>query len=344
MQDLSTLPLLAAAREARFPGLVWAYEKTPGAPPQPLPADVIEEALQRKAGWVWLHVDLVDHRTHGWVGQLCALPDAARAILEGHVEDLTLGHDEGVVHGTSADFIRELDEARDRSEAIGHLCFAVTETLLVTGRRHPLSGPEDVHGTIEKTNAKTAFDLFGTIVGAFCRSAARRLAESAAVLDDVEDRIVAERRVNNERRRLMAARRLVVGLHRPVAALVALFRGDERSEWPLPESGHAALRRLGKRLTALDREIVMLGERARLLQEEVSAELQEESNRSLKALAIMSALLLPGTLVFAIFGMNTAGLPLTESPWGFIEAMAIGIAATALFYWLLLKAGADLRF
>jgi zinc transporter len=48
---------------------------------------------------VWLHVDLLDQRSHAWVGPACALPASARAILEGHDESLVLGHDRGIVHG-----------------------------------------------------------------------------------------------------------------------------------------------------------------------------------------------------------------------------------------------------
>ncbi len=84
--------------------------------------------------------------------------------------------------------------------------------------------------------------------------------------------------------------------------------------------------------------------RARLLQEEMAAELADESNRSLKAMAVMSALLLPGTLVVGIFGMNTAGLPFTHGDAGFFWAMFVGIAATVLFYWLLRRAGVSMRF
>ena len=58
----------------------------------------------------------------------------------------------------------------------------------------------------------------------------------------------------------------------------------------------------------------------------------------------MSALLLPGSLVVGVFGLNTGGLPLSDSPAGFIAALGIGIAATAFFYWALLRAGASLRF
>jgi len=42
--------------------------------------------------------------------------------------------------------------------------------------------------------------------------------------------------------------------------------------------------------------------------------------------------------------MNTEGLPLTHTHGGFLLAMLLAGGATGLFYWLLLRAGADLKF
>src|SRR5690606_17859117 len=116
-----------------------------------------------------------------------------------------------------------------------------------------------------------------------------RLKEAAALLDAVEDRLVTER-LSDERRSLKEVRRLAVSLHRPVAGMVALFEEEAREDWTLSEHAHAVLGRLSMRLERLDREIVMVNDRARLLQEEMAAELADESNRSLRAMAIMSAL------------------------------------------------------
>ena len=51
-----------------------------------------------------------------------------------------------------------------------------------------------------------------------------------------------------------------------------------------------------------------LYERAKLLQEEIASQMSEQMNRNLMALSILTALLMPATLVSGIFGMNVAGL------------------------------------
>ncbi|MDX8523198.1 CorA family divalent cation transporter [Mesorhizobium sp. MSK_1335] len=342
MNDASHLTLLAWDDSRHHaPGLIWAYRGNADAPAQPIAPKDIEAAIAAQDGWVWLHVDLIDQRAHSWISQACALPQSAHAILEGHEDSMALAHEKGVVHGIAADLHGEIGR---RSTTIGRLHFAVTDRLLVTGRRHSLAAVEEVNKALsEGFQPATAFELFGAIVLGFCKSATGRLALATKQLDEVEDHLVTER-LADERRRIKDVRRLGVSLHRPISAQAALFQEENRAGWELSAGAHDILGKLSARLKRLDREVVMVNDRARLLQEEVAAELADESNRSLKALAVMSALLLPGTLIVGIFGMNTEGLPLTHTHGGFLLAMLLAGGATGLFYWLLLRAGADLKF
>ena len=341
MNETLRLNLLGTGDAEQVPGLICAYRGLPGQPAAELHPQEIDAALAAEDGWVWVHVDLVDQRAHGWVAHRCALPLTARAILEGHDDSLVLGHEDGMMHGIAADMHKDIERP---SSTIGRLHFAVTERLLVTGRRHPLEAVDKVRRSLAGGFAPaTAFELFEAIVTTFCKNTGLRLVEATKKLDEVEDNLVTER-LSDERRRLKELRRLAVSLHRPVAGMVALFEDEDREDWKLSETAHAGLQRLAARLERLDREIVMINDRARLLQEEMAAELADESNRSLKAMAVMSALLLPGTLVVGVFGMNTAGLPFTHGDSGFIWAVALVIGATGLLYWLLRRAGVSLLF
>jgi zinc transporter len=324
---------------AEPPGLVGAFSWTAGRPPAPLQADNITSAL-RQEGWVWLHFDLVDQRAPTWIVDTCGLPTSIQSLLALHDDGLALGCDGSVVHGILADLQSEFAHGSDK---IGRLHFAVTDRLLITGRRHPLDAVERVRSALSELRPATAFDVFEAIIQAFCVTISGKLAAATKSLDEVEDHVVAER-LSDERKQLKEVRRLAVTLHRPVGTLVALFDEDRRSNWPLSTSGHRVLEHLARRLANLDREIMTINDRARLLQEEIAAELADESNTSLRVLSVITALLLPGTLVVGIFGMNTAGLPFTGSPGGFWLAMLIGAGATVLFYWLIRRAGAKMRF
>lgn len=145
MNDASHLTLLAADDQHHAPGLVWAYHAAPGQNPAPLAPREINAALAARDGWVWLHVDLVDRRAHSWISHACVLPESAHAILEGHEDSMALVHEDGVVHGIAADLHGEIARL---STTIGRLHFAVTDRLLVTGRRHTLAAVEEVHVTV----------------------------------------------------------------------------------------------------------------------------------------------------------------------------------------------------
>ena len=66
-----------------------------------------------------------------------------------------------------------------------------------------------------------------------------------------------------------------------------------------------------------NRGIAELYERAKLLQEELASRLAENTGRNLYVLSILTAVLLPMTLVTGIFGMNVAGLPGLSSQTSF---------------------------
>ncbi len=86
-------------------------------------------------------------------------------------------------------------------------------------------------------------------------------------------------------------------------------------------------------LNGLGASLEALYERAKLLQDEIAALLSENINRKLLWFAIMSALLLPATLVTGIFGMNVAGLPGAKDPGSFwiVVGVMAGCAASRSF-------------
>ena len=56
---------------------------------------------------------------------------------------------------------------------------------------------------------------------------------------------------------------------------------------------------------------------ARLLQDELMAKLTAQSNQLLYFLSMMTAVLLPMTVISGLFGMNVGGIPLSDSTGGF---------------------------
>jgi zinc transporter len=75
------------------------------------------------------------------------------------------------------------------------------------------------------------------------------------------------------------------------------------------------------------------------LQDEVAAKLAEQTNRHLFVLSVVTALLLPPTLIVGAFGMNMGNLPLMHSPHGFGIALGLCLASSVIVYLLLRRFG-----
>jgi zinc transporter len=77
-----------------------------------------------------------------------------------------------------------------------------------------------------------------------------------------------------------------------------------------------------------------LVERVKQLQEELSALVSEQTNRTLFVLTMVTVLALPINLVAGLFGMNVGGIPLSQDRYGFLLVVCPLVVLTAfLAYW-----------
>ena len=93
-------------------------------------------------------------------------------------------------------------------------------------------------------------------------------ARLADELDEIEDHIL-NKRVRGERRRLGPIRRDAVRLHRQLLGLRAMFRRLETAgaDEEVPDAVIAAATWITQRLDTLDRDMVLLADRSRLMKE-----------------------------------------------------------------------------
>lgn len=318
-----------------MPGLLWAYAGGGGRPTVRVPPREIPAAMATH-DWVWIAVDLIDQRVHDWLRETGRLGPAASALMAGLESAPVLEHEDGALHGVFADFSIDFHRV---SDSLGGFAFAVRDGLLVTGWRHPLAGVDAARRALDDgARPASAFAILATIVAGFCRTGVQRLRTAETELDQVEDRLLATE-PGDERTRLKGVRRLALALHRPVTAMTRLL-GDAAEEASLPAAGTEALEEMATRLELLDQSVLTLGDRARLLHEELASELAEQSNRTLRTLTVMTALMLPGTLVVGFFGMNTGGLPFETAPGGTAGAAVVWAVSTFVFWRVLVRLGA----
>jgi zinc transporter len=94
---------------------------------------------------------------------------------------------------------------------------------------------------------------------------------------------------------------------------------------------------LAHKLEAIDHEIGSIYERSRLLLDEAAAKVSAITNKRLFTLSILTACLLPPTLVTGFFGMNTKDMPFQNTDGGTWMALLVAFAAGAISFWALRK-------
>jgi len=100
-----------------------------------------------------------------------------------------------------------------------------------------------------------------------------------------------------------------VRVHRQLAQIKVLFHRIEPRVAATHPALSAPLGDLVQKLDALENDFGSLKERSRYLQDELATKMAAITNRRLFTLSILTACLLPPTLVTGFFGMNTKDLP-----------------------------------
>jgi len=311
---------------------LWAFAFADGRA-TPLTDAALEPALADPERWVWLHLPLSDQRARNFLERLNGLPEPARELILAAEPRVQVQFAGDWAYGAMPDLQRDLE---GRSQDAGRLQFALNGRRLITARRHALLCVADLR------RAAAAGEPLGGPAAAWVAHVERfvdrsetRLLEISEGVDRLEDRLLAD----DEDLDALALGPLRRGLSRQHREFLALRSALGRAALPrLPHrvaliSEH--LPRLVQEVEDLDREAAGLQERARLLHEEIDTKIAADANRSMRALTVLSTLLIPPTLIVGAFGMNLPGIPFEAGHLGFAKASALCVAVVAGAYVLL---------
>ncbi len=321
-----------------IPGLVWAYRIMPGKGSERLPAECSPAQADPGDGFIWLHLNLADGRVAAFLEQFEGLTAPAIAALTTHDTHAALSVDEGLLFGTLIDFQREFDST---TRDIGWLHFALSDKFIVTTRLQPIRSVDKVRAAVEKNATRYAAPLqvFELLVAEFQRGLIAVVLELTEELNQIEDHVYGSE-LRDERRRLTPVRRLIVRLHRHLRTMLLIMRrAAAADDEDLSEDMEDSLARLAARLEAVDQDVYALADRARLLHEDLDSKQSAETNRHLYILSLMTALLLPPSLVTGFFGMNTTALPFAEGLHGTAYAFGFILLSVMLSWWILRRTG-----
>ncbi|MDB5438930.1 MAG: magnesium transporter CorA [Caulobacteraceae bacterium] len=311
------------APQGQWPGLIWGFDMdggvaTPIASDQPPPG-----------AFRWLHVSLADARARRWLEGPWLPPLAREVLLSVEEHPRALVEDNGVIACVIQDWGREFGD--DALETMRPLRFALLDNLMLTARQAPVKGADEIKRRLDKgegpADACAALDL---LLGVCLGEANTRLLGLLRQSHDMEDALLESDREPTTiamqllRRRAVQLLRQTGGVH----SVLARLEDDEALPAPLL----APVERLVQRAAGLERDAAGLIAQERLLRDELGVRASSRANRNLYVLSIMTALMLPPTLVTGFFGMNTGGLPFAHGGHGTWVALVIGLIAAGGTY------------
>ena len=315
-------------------GLLWAFRFNGTHPPTALQGLPNVEDLASSEVWYWLHFASSHEQARHLIRDLPHLPDDAKDSLIDQDGGLRLDVDGDTVYGAIADFERDLS---GRTRDTAKLSFALNSRIFISMRRHALYSTDRVRRHLERGHIPASpIALLEMIFSHFVHAAARELSDLSETLDDIEDRVL-QPEVNDDRVRLAPVRRMSARLHRDMFAIRNSFARFEKLQLSLPADFDDVAIRLTRELEALDHDAVLVQDRARLLQDEMAAKTNAAINDNLRILSVLTALLLPPTLIAGIFGMNVKDLPFVETPGGFWYVIVMCVLSSFFAYRLMKK-------
>jgi zinc transporter len=308
-----------------FDGLLWAYRFSELGTAEILQGRYLREALENQENWLWLHFDLGDERTYRSISSLPHLPRSAMAKLLTTEDRQHIDSFGQVIGGVITDYenVDPLDAKR-----IVRWQFVLTPHLFVSARRLPAYTLNQVHLDLQSGRCyPDVLSLFTAIIHEFASATSVMLHELTGKLDEMEEQFLDQKMVSAPEVLGMVRRRLV-RLHRQAVPLraVLIHMLTERPDW-FPDEAATDCQRVAERMDSLADDLESLRERGHTLHDEFNTREAEKTNKRLTVLSIVSALLLPPTLITGVFGMNVAGLPFRETPLGFVGTCALMAAS-----------------
>jgi zinc transporter len=318
-------------------GLIWGYRFPPGRPAEPVTsaaaARLLESPGSCPAGeFVWLHFSLANTASESWLRQNLRLPDGFFESLHGEVGSTRLEQTEdslvAVIHDVMFDF-------KFDAGAVATACICIETRFLISARRSPLRSVDELRAAVRAGQVfRSPVELLAHLLRDQANVLMNILRESTRRVDQIEDRLLANR-VSTSRTELGSLRRVLVRLQRLLAPEpAALFRLLNRPpEW-IDEDDVRDLRQSAEEFAEAVGDSRALVERVELLQQELGAQVNEQTNRTLFVLTAVTVLALPINMVAGLFGMNVGGIPLAEHLHGFFFIAGLLVALTALLVYL----------
>jgi len=335
----TTMRFLKSMYGSDVHGLVWGYRFAPNEPAAPVTLDSAVEWLaapesRRPGEFCWLHFSLSNAATESWLRQHLPLPEAFYESLHSEVGSTRLEPEAdalvAVLHDVLFDF-------KFDASAVATASLYIAPRLLISARLRPLRSVDQLRAAVRAGEGfRSPVELLAHLLRDQAGVLVDIVRQATQRVDHIEDRLLANR-IAASRAELGSLRRVLVRLQRLLAPEpAALFRLlTQPPGWIVPDD-RQDLQRSAEEFAAAVSDTVAVVERVKLVQEELVALVNEQTNRTLFVLTMVTVLALPINLVAGLFGMNVGGVPLASHRHGFLIVVVILLLVTVLLAYVAL--------
>jgi zinc transporter len=274
--------------------------------------------------FIWLHFNLAHASCERWMKANLDLPEEFFEALHEGSRSTRIEHIDSALLAVVNDVVFDFNRV---STDISTLWVCARGHLLITARVQPLRSVDRLRSSVKRGELfRSPLELLVHLFRDQGEVLTQFLRKTNISVDHIEDRLLAQGMSNN-RAELGAMRRVLVRLQRLLALEPgSLMRLLHKPPAWLQEDDMQELRQSTEESALVISDLTALGERIKLLQEEIAANLNEQSSRTLYTLTVVTVLALPINIVAGFFGMNVGGIPLASNPQGFW--VLVGVVAT----------------
>ena len=312
-------------------GLLCGYLFAPGHAGREVDADAATTALDARRtdggdAFLWLHFNLANQASRRWLDQSLSLPEAFYSSIDHTASTRVEIADQWLIAVINDVTVFGLD-----ASTVSTMALCVGDGLLISARHTPLRSVDRLRASVKRGERfRSAVELLAHLLRDQAEVLVQIVREATRQVDHIEDAMMAGR-ITSSRAELGALRRTLVRLQRLLAPEpAALFRLLNKPPAWIAADDMQDLRESAEELAAALTDSIALVERARLLQEELVAIVNERTSKTLFILTIVTVVTLPMTIVSSLFGMNVGGIPFQAHSAGFWIVLAIVAALAGL--------------
>ena len=335
------IPLNALIDPLQIPedGVIFAWEISRDHA-QELKPDEVDAALAHVDKSVWLHLNLSNTRVQRWIRQTPHLPDTLKEAILDEVNRSRMETIEEFGDGLMMvmnDFRVGLSGTEGDDET-GTLWAIMTPRLMLSLRAHPLRTTDTLRHLLRQHRVHPAdvVSLYHEMIEERANHLRHRIDRLSVEMDELEEALLTGIKIPEHE--TLGRLRITCGRLRRhyTPELTALRRlSRHRPVW-FSEDDADKLREQIELLAYLVDELSNLHERAKMLQDELSAHMAEFNAKNLQVLSVMTVIFLPMTLVTGVMGMNMGDLPGLEQSFWVVMVVMFG-AGLAVFLGLRIR-------